>query len=82
MRFDQLIESDPFGEKPIVVLARNLSQTQINQFLLKMQQYEQNAYNAANGLFSFYVYDCTHGAITKLREIQNFAFSFCMIWNK
>ncbi|KHN79269.1 hypothetical protein Tcan_11920, partial [Toxocara canis] len=40
MPLEQLLQSDPFGEKLITITARNLNQTQINKFYARMKEIE------------------------------------------
>ncbi|KAK0393708.1 hypothetical protein QR680_000363 [Steinernema hermaphroditum] len=41
MKVDDLLQRDPFGEKLITITANNLNQTQINKFLSRMKELEQ-----------------------------------------
>uniref|UniRef100_A0A914D222 Calponin-homology (CH) domain-containing protein n=1 Tax=Acrobeloides nanus TaxID=290746 RepID=A0A914D222_9BILA len=40
MKFDEIMQRDPFGEKLITITAKNLNSTQINHFLQRMHEFE------------------------------------------
>lgn len=40
MRIDELVQTDPFGEKLITITARNLNASQISTFVARMRAYE------------------------------------------
>uniref|UniRef100_A0A9J2PUZ6 chitin synthase n=2 Tax=Ascaris TaxID=6251 RepID=A0A9J2PUZ6_ASCLU len=60
MPLEQLLQSDPFGEKLITLTARNLNQTQINKFYARMKDLEASDFYGNGGLGSILAMTTEH----------------------